>query len=180
MTGSADRSHDRELDQERDRELDRLAAEPLDAQDLRALATVRSIFAASDPVPPGLAERAKFAMTVAALEAEVAQIMQTSAEAVGVRAKVYDRAATVTFSTDTLSAMITIESIDGVHARLSGWVSNGPTAVELRERSRTQSTETDAEGRFSFAKVERGLVHLLLRRLDLPDSRPVITPAIEI
>jgi hypothetical protein len=161
-------------------DLDRLAAEPLDPQDLRALGALRSIFAASDPVPPGLAERAKFAMTVAALQAEVAEIIQTSAEVAGVRAKVYDRAATVTFSTDTLSAMITIESVDGVHARLSGWVSDGPTAVELRERSRTQSTRTDAEGRFTFASVERGLVHLLLRRLDVPDGRPVITPAIEI
>jgi hypothetical protein len=168
MSGSAE--HD----------LDRLAAEPIDDQDLRALATVRSIFTASDPVPAGLAERAKFAMTVAALEAEVAQIMQTTGDAVGVRAKVYDRATTVTFSTDTLSAMITIESADGVHARLSGWVSDGPTAVELRERSRTQSTQTDSEGRFTFPDVERGLVHLLLRRLDVPDSRPVITPAIEI
>lgn len=170
MSDSADREHD----------LDRLAAERLDDQDLRALATLRSIFAASDPVPPGLAERAKFAMTVAVLEAEVAEIMQTSAETVGVRAKVYDRAATVTFSTDALSAMITIEATDGVRARLSGWVSDGPTAIELRERSRTQTTQTDSEGRFSFAEVERGLVHLLFRRLDLPDSRPVITPAIEI
>jgi len=172
MSGSAER--------EPDPEIDRLAAEPLDDQDLRALATVRSIFAASDPVPPGLADRAKFAMTVAALEAEVAEIMQTSAEAVGVRAKVYDRAGTVTFSTDALSAMITIEPIDGARAKLSGWVSDRPTAVELRERSRTQTTETDAEGRFSFAEVERGLVHLLFRRIDQPDSRPVITPAIEI
>jgi hypothetical protein len=77
--------------------------------------------------------------------------------------------------------MITIELVDGGRARISGWVSaDGPTAVELRERSRTQTTETDADGRFRFAQVERGLVHLLLRRLDLPDSRPVITPAIEI
>ncbi|MGA8979261.1 MAG: hypothetical protein WB473_09130 [Pedococcus sp.] len=163
-----------------ERDLDRLAAEPIDEQDLRALATVRSIFVSADPVPSGLAERAKFAMTVAALEAEVAEIIQTSAEAVGVRAKVYDRAATVTFSTDTLSAMITIELDDGSHARLSGWVSDGPTAIELSERSRTQTTQTDAEGRFTFARVERGLVHLLLRRLDQPEGRPVITPAIEI
>ena len=174
MTGSADDDLDDDFD------LQRLAAEPLDAQDELALATVRSIFAASDPVPPGLTERVKFAMTVASLEAEVAEITRTSAEAVGVRTTVYDRAATVTFSTDTLSAMVTIESVDGVRSRISGWVSDGPTAVELRERSRTQTTETDTEGRFTFVGVERGLVHLVLRRIDLPDSRPVITPAIEI
>ena len=161
-------------------DLDRLSAEPVDAADLQVLATVRAIFQASDPVPSGLAERSKFAMTVAALEAEVAEIMQNTAETAGVRAAVYDRAATITFSSDQLSAMITIEVVDGGTARLSGWVAEGPTSVELRERSRTQTTETDSEGRFSFATVERGLVHLLLRRLDLPDSRPVITPAIEI
>jgi len=162
-------------------DLDRLAAEPVDAEDLRALTALRSIFADSDPVPPGLAERSKFAMTVAALEAEVAQITAASAEAAGVRTTTYDRAQTVTFSSAHLSAMITIELVDGGRARISGWVSaDGPTAVELRERSRTQTTETDAEGRFGFPQVERGLVHLLLRRLDLSDSRPVITPAIEI
>ena len=161
-------------------DLDVLAGEPLDADDLRALAAVRAIFQASDPVPPDLAERSKFAMTVQALEAEVAEIMMTTADMAGVRSAVYDRAATITFSSDHISAMISIEVIDGSTARLSGWVTNGPTSVELRERSRTQTTETDAEGRFSFARVERGLVHLLLRRLDLPDNRPVITPAIEI
>lgn len=161
-------------------ELDVLAAGPIDAIDLRALAALRAIVQASDPVPSDLVERSKFAMTVAALEAEVAEITQTSVEGAGVRSTVYDRAETITFSSDQLSAMITIEVVDGATARLSGWVAGGSTSVELRERSRTQTTETDSEGRFSFPSVERGLVHLLLRRLDLPDSRPVITPAIEI
>lgn len=163
-----------------DVDLDRLAGQPVDPADLHVLATVRAIFQASDPVPSGLAERSKFAMTVAALEAEVAEITQITAETAGVRAAVYDRAATITFSSDQLSAMITIEMVDGGTARLSGWIAEGPTSVELRERARTQTTATDSEGRFTFASVERGLVHLLLRRLDLPDSRPVITPAIEI
>ena len=161
-------------------DLDLVAAEPVDDADLAALATVRALYLASDPVPPGLADRAKFAMTVAALEAEVAQIMATTPEAAGVRATHYDRAGTITFSSDQLSAMITIDAVDGSTARVSGWVTSGPTAIELRERSGTQETSTDDEGRFSFAKVERGLVHLVLRRLDAPDSRPVITPAIEI
>ena len=76
--------------------------------------------------------------------------------------------------------MITIELVDGGSARLSGWVTTGPTHIELRERSRTQETTTDDAGRFTFTAVERGLVHLVMRRLDDPESRPVITPAIEI
>jgi hypothetical protein len=152
----------------------------IDDLDLRALATLRTVWQASDPVPSGLAERAKFAMTVAALEAEVAQITTMTAEAAGVRSTQYDRAGTVTFSSDQLSAMISIEVVDGGTARVSGWVTSGPTRIELRERSRTQETTTDEEGRFTFTSVERGLVHLVMRRLDDPDGRPVITPAIEI
>lgn len=152
----------------------------LDDLDLRALATLRAVWQASDPVPSGLAERAKFAMSVAALEAEVAEITTTTAELAGVRTTAYDRAGTVTFSSDRLSAMITIEVVDGTKARISGWVTTGPTAVELRERSGTQETTTDEAGRFTFASVERGLVHLVMRRLDEPDGKPVITPAIEV
>jgi hypothetical protein len=76
--------------------------------------------------------------------------------------------------------MITIELVEGSTARLSGWVTTGPTHIELRERSRTQETTTDDAGRFTFTSVQRGLVHLVMRRLDDPQSRPVITPAIEI
>lgn len=163
-----------------ERDLDALAAEPIDEQDLRALATLRSILQASDPVPSDLAERAKFAMSVAALEAEIAEITTTTAELAGVRSTDYDRAGTITFSSERLSAMITIELVEGTNARLSGWVTTGPTHIELRERSRTQETTTDEAGRFTFASVQRGLVHLVLRRLDDPQGRPVITPAIEI
>jgi hypothetical protein len=161
-------------------DLDALAAEPIDEQDLRALATLRSILQASDPVPSDLAERAKFAMSVAALEAEIAEITTTTAELAGVRSTDYDRAGTITFSSEQLSAMITIELVEGTNARLSGWVTTGPTHIELRERSRTQETTTDDAGRFTFTSVQRGLVHLVMRRLDDPQSRPVITPAIEI
>ncbi|SDP59824.1 hypothetical protein SAMN04489867_3074 [Pedococcus dokdonensis] len=166
-----------------EQEWEALAAELIDDQDLRTLSTLRSILQASDPVPSGLAERAKFAMSVAALEAEIAEITTTTAELAGVRSTDYDRAGTITFSSEQLSAMITIELVaggDGGTARLSGWVTTGPTHIELRERSRTQETTTDDAGRFTFTSVQRGLVHLVMRRLDDPESRPVITPAIEI
>jgi hypothetical protein len=159
---------------------DAVAAGEIDDQDLHVLATLRAVVQASDPVPTGLAERAKFAMSVAALEAEIAEITTTTTELAGVRSTQYDRAGTITFSSDQLSAMITIEVADGTNARLSGWVSTGSTHIELRERSRTQETTTDDAGRFTFSSVERGMVHLVMRLLDHPQSRPVITPAIEI
>ena len=158
----------------------RSAGEPIDADDLRALAAIRAIYQASDPVPSDLADRAKFAMTVAALEAEIAEITSSELDLAGVRSTVYERAATITFSSDHLSAMITIEVMDDGAARLSGWVTSPALGVELRERSRTQTTTADEEGRFGFASVERGLVHLVFRRTDAQEERPVITPAIEI
>ena len=51
---------------------DVLAGQPMDADDERALALLRRHLTLVDPVPGDLAERVKFAMTVASLEAEVA------------------------------------------------------------------------------------------------------------
>ena len=52
-------------------------------------------------------------MSVAALEAEIAEITTTTPELAGVRSTDYDRAGTITFSSEQLSAMITIELVDG-------------------------------------------------------------------
>lgn len=152
---------------------------PIDASDLAALAALRTVFEANDPVPAGLAERAKFAMTVAALEAEVASIVTDEALA-GLRVTDYDRASTITFAGQNLSAMVSFEPSDGQRARVVGWVTGGHVEVELRERSRTRVTTTDSEGRFGFDVAERGLVHFLFRSMDDPGSTPLITPAIEI
>lgn len=152
----------------------------LDDDDVRTLMALREIWQASDPVPAGLADRARFAMTVAALEAEVAEITTATPQESGVRSTVYDRATTVTFSSDSLSAMITIEAVEDGTARISGWVTSAPATVELRERSRTRETIADSAGRFTFTSVERGLVHLVMRSAHDPLARPVITPAIEI
>ena len=48
-----------------------LAAEPIDAVDLHLLDALRHIHQDLDPVPEDLVDRVKFAMTVAALEADV-------------------------------------------------------------------------------------------------------------
>ena len=48
---------------------------------------------------------------LAVLEAEVADIMLTTAETAGVRSAVYDRAATLTFSSDQISAMSSLPRI---------------------------------------------------------------------
>lgn len=158
---------------------DALAAQPLDDVDERALRLVRAHLAVMDPVPGALAERVKFAMTVASLEAEVAHLMQAPALST-VRTTEYDRATTVTFESGSLSIMVTLEGGEGSSTTLRGWVTAPGAEVELRERSRTSVTVADDEGRFVFERVERGTVHLVIRLDDEPGVRPVITPGIEI
>jgi len=157
-----------------------LAEGLLDDTDDAVLATLRRHLDDIDPVPAGLAERARFAMAIAALEAEVAEIIATTPSVAGVRSTPYDRATTMSFASGSLSAMVTIETDPDGGADLAGWTSEPGIDVELRERSRSRSVHVDGAGRFAFDQVERGLVHLVLRRLDDPQAPPVITPAFEI
>ena len=159
-----------------DHELDALAAGPLDSDDLLLLALMREHADRTDPVPSGLTDRIELAMTVAGLEAEVARLI--SMEDVAVRSLDYERATSITFASDQLSVMVTIEQVaDGVVVR--GWLTTPGAEVELRGRDRTHLARTDADGRFQFADVERGLAHLVIRPTE-PDSSPVITPAFEL
>lgn len=164
-------------------DIDRLAAEALDDTDEHILSDLRRMWDTTDPMPADLADRARFAMTVASLEAEVARIVQESTlegvRSVGARST-YERASTVTFTSGSLSAMIDLENADDGMVRVNGWVSETAVEVELRERQGSRTSPVDATGRFGFGAVERGLVHFVFRRTDDPAARPVITPTIEL
>lgn len=163
-------------------DLEALATSELDGTDLQILRELRELWTAVDPPPPGLTERVQFAMTVAALEAEVARIVQEGAQesATAVRSD-YERMSTMTFASESVSAMIDIEDegVDGLRT-VHGWVSENAIEVELRERHRSRRVPVDATGRFSFERVEAGLVHFVFRHTNDGDDRPVITPAIEL
>jgi hypothetical protein len=159
---------------------DVLAGQPMDADDERALALLRRHLTLVDPVPGDLAERVKFAMTVASLEAEVAHLMAEGSLPATVRKTEYDRATTVTFESEGLSIMVTLEEVDRGSTTVRGWVTSPGDEVELRERNGSATTTADDEGRFVFEGVERGTVHLVIRHADEPGARPVITPGIEI
>ncbi len=155
-----------------------LAAEQLDTTDATIIGAIREVHESLDPVPGDLVDRIKFAMSIASLEAQVAEIVSESAMA-SVRGTDYDRADTVTFASDGLSVMVTIEHSGTARADIAGWASEGNLEVELRERGRTRTTVADDDGRFTFVGVERGLVNFVLRRPDR-DAPPIITPAIEL
>ena len=157
----------------------RLAAEPLDDLDAAVLDELRDLHAHLDPMPGDLLDRVKFAMSVASLQAQVAEIVSEGSLA-AVRGTDYDRADTVTFARDGLSVMVTMEPDTATRVDIVGWVSEGDIEVELRERGRTRTTVTDEDGRFVISGVERGLVSFVLRRRSQPDAPPIITPAIEL
>ncbi|KRE63367.1 hypothetical protein [Nostocoides sp. Soil756] len=155
-----------------------LSVAPLDEVDDLVLAELRDLYAHHDPMPGDLLDRIKFSMSVASLEAEVAEIV-SSASLATVRGTEYDRVEAVTFAHDGLSVMVSTEPSGSGRADVLGWSSEGLIEVELRERGRTRTTTTDDEGRFTFLGVERGLVSFVLRRTDA-DAPPIITPAIEL
>ena len=160
------------------KDVEDLARGPMDPEDIKILGALREMWNAVDPVPDGLADRIQFAMNVAALEAEVARIVEES-EALAYVRSTYERATSVTFETSSVSAMLDIDEVGPDTVEITGWVSVKPMEVELRERSRSRFTHTDANGRFEFTGITRGLVHLVLRANE-PGSRAIITPAIEL
>ena len=159
-----------------------LAAQMLDRDDAALLAELARIYDQIDPVPEGLVERIGFTLTLADLEVELARLTAEFREPVGARGE--EKARTVTFSSDSLTTMVTITPRDAGQFRIDGWLAPGaPLAVELRTDRGSLRTMADLDGRFEFVEVRRGLVQLVIHPTDGCDVRlgsPVVTPAMEL
>lgn len=153
--------------------------EPLDTLDTEALGGLRELHARLDPVPAGLADEVKFALTVQALQAEVAELTRLGADESAVRTVDYTRAETLSFSGGPFTAMVTIVDRGPGSLRIDGWVTGGAVRVELRQRDRTSTIDVEEDGRFVFEDVEHGLVQFVLHPLQ-GGGRPVITPSIDL
>jgi len=162
---------------------DELALGLLDDLDERLLRELAAVYEAVDPVPDGLVERLQFGVTLDALEAEVARLQRLEAEPAGARSGDADAtsAQTVTFTSASLTTMITITPAGPDRGRVDGWIApGGGVAVELRVVAGQLHTTADADGRFVFPDVPRGLAQFVLRPPD-PQAHPaVITPSIEL
>lgn len=150
--------------------------EPLDEVDASIMRELREVASRLDPYPADLTERITFALTVQALQAEVAELI-TQPELVS-RSGPEDptEASTVTFSTDNLSIMITIAQRGSGHAlaRLDGWLTCGTADVELDPADGEKVTVTsDRAGRFVLVDVPHGAARLIVSPRE---GRPVITP----
>ncbi|MGL5866640.1 MAG: hypothetical protein ACRCYX_12380 [Dermatophilaceae bacterium] len=158
------------------------ALEPLDDVDAQVLRATAALFDDIDPVPAGLVDDIKFALTVQALQAEVAELQRAGANEYLVRSE-YTQTPTLTFSAESVSAMVTLTASSADTVRIDGWVTghDGPVTVEVRDAAfaTVVSTRTDADGRFVLEDLDRRLVRFVFRPEDATVN-PVITPAVEI
>jgi hypothetical protein len=155
--------------------LDDFANGDIDATDIGVLGHMRAVYDALDPVPNGLVDRIQFGITLDALHAEIAQLQRTH-DFVGVRADGVTDAQTVTFTSSSLTTMVTITPSGPDHVRVDGWIApGGGVGVELRIVDDLLRTEADDDGRFVFENVPHGLAQFFLRRAG---EQPVVTPSI--
>jgi hypothetical protein len=158
-------------------------ADAIDAQDVATLSQVRDLFAHADPIPGDLTERIKFALTVQALHAEVAELMDSSLLATrstpGVHPTPTD---SVTFTAAAVSLMVTANESDTEgRVRVDGWVTVPSSTVEAVTSEGARHAISDANGRFVMDDLPHGPIHFVIRTA--PDDeavRPVITPTIQI
>ena len=157
-----------------------LAEGQIDAADARVLSEVARIYDSLDPVPEGLVERVQFGITLDALHAEIAEL-QRSAEFTGVRSAGAADTQSITFTSTSLTTMVTITVLSADQVRIDGWLAPvGEVSVELRTRDRTFTVSSDADGRFVFESVPRGLAQFAMHPRAGEDGPGVVTPTIEI
>ena len=156
----------------------------IDAQDLANLRAIRDLFDHADPVPADFGERMKFALTVQALHAEVAELMDsalltTRGAATGAEPTPTD---SVTFTAASVSLMVTVTAVAETDTvRVDGWVTVPGSRIDAVTADSTTSVNTDANGRFVLDDLPHGPIHFVI--YTSPDDhavRPVITPTIQI
>jgi hypothetical protein len=149
--------------------------------DAEWLETLRLMWTERDPVPADLADRVSVALAMSDLDAELLELVEGMLSSAGARGE--ERTRTVTFSSETLSVMVTIDAGPG-GVRLDGWIADGGgLRVELRTPMAGRDTLADEDGRFAFDAVPPGLVRLVVHPTDgatLVLARPVTTPGLEI
>jgi hypothetical protein len=151
--------------------------------DRHLLGELRTMWTDLDPCPPDLAERALFRLALEHLDVE---IMALEPALSGAGARSAELASTVTFKSPALSVTITVSAAEGGrHARrVDGWITPpADLTVLLHTVDGVQESRADTDGRFAFAHVPSGLVHLRVE--PTPGAAPVLaravaTPAIAI
>lgn len=159
---------------------ERLAAESLDADDFALLNSLRAYYDEHDPVPDGLVERIQFELTLDALQAEVATLTQLDLAGAGTRSAATESVRTITFTSESMTTMVTITPDGEGSVRIDGWAAPGAgIRVEILMAAGTRETHADDDGRFVFEQVPTGLVKFALHPAD-GESTTVVSPTMEL
>lgn len=159
---------------------DELANGRIDAEDVRVLGQVASLFDTLDPVPAGVIERIQFGITLDALHAEIAEL-QRSGDLVGVRADELTEAQTITFTSPSLTTMVTVTPTSADLVRIDGWITPGADVlIELRVVDGVRTTTADQDGRFVLEDLPHGYAQFVIRPPADSGQPPVVTPSIEL
>jgi hypothetical protein len=160
---------------------DRLASEPLDSTDFVVLESLRDYFEGSDPVPAGLVERIQFEITLDALQAEIATLTQLDLAGSGTRGVTTEDVRTITFTSASLTTMVTLTAEPDGSVRVDGWAAPGAgLRVELLLADGPRETSADDAGRFVFEGVPRGLAKFAMYVPRGEETSTVLTPTIEL
>jgi hypothetical protein len=163
-----------------DREAE-LAAEPLDSGDAALLNSIRALYDESDPVPDGLIDRVEFELTLDALHAEVATLITMDLATAHVRSAATEAVRTITFTSESLTTMVTVTPQPYGTVRVDGWAAPGEgLRVEVLLRDGSRETRTDPDGRFVFDDVPCGLAKFALYVSRGTEVATVLTPTIEL
>ena len=142
-----------------------LAAGLLDAEDGDLLRSIRAAYEVEDPLPAGLIDRLQFQITLDALHAEVATLTHLDLAGAGARSALTESVRTITFTSESLTTMVTITGQPGGHVRVDGWAAPGAgLTVEVLLAEGSRGTATDEDGRFVFEELPAGLARFVLHR----------------
>lgn len=141
------------------------------------LPQVRDMWSRLDPVPAGLTEDIKYALTVRLLEAEVAEL--TRMPLVAARGEAGELTRSISFTGSRYSLMATV-SEEGEGLRIDCWVTIGGAEIELHAGSDVHSATADEFGRAVFQDVPPGPVHFIVWPDATRSGRPIITPAVDL
>lgn len=142
----------------------------------RLLEEVRQLWVEADPVPPALADRIRFAVRLASLDAELAS-MTVQLEVASIRGD--ETARVLTFERDGLIVLVNVTRGDGDTVRVDGWLA--PPAcheVELLTTAGQRTARCDCDGRFVIEDAQAGMARLAVRPAG--DRRRVTTPVIDL
>lgn len=132
--------------------------------DESVLAKIKALFEAVDPAPPDLAERVRFAVALADLEAEAARLVEEAAFEPTLTRGTAEESRTITFDSTELTIMIRIDANADGTVRVDGWLAPACACrIEVSLHDGGLAVEADADGRFAFPSVPRGTVRFVVR-----------------